>query len=371
MNREERRKNAAKQRPSNSKSSKDGAAKGRAYTTDARPTFEAASVSSGEDTSLASASSRSLFHYTNAHGLIGILRSGSLWATHSNFTNDAAECQIMAEVLKPQIAEETEVLIEKLIERKLLREDVRTQRDIADQQAQAALNALQGAQRNISPIYICSFCHHTEGSAEYDHGLLSQWRGYGNGFAIEFDELKIDRLAFLEGQKHHYQGVLTDAVEYYDHKARAKLDNLKGIASAVNRKLFERSGQVYDDIFGPHQFDAEYVKAYLGPLPFLKHPGFSAENEYRIAALADRPRTSDVPDGKTFKKVHFRSNAGTGIVTPYIELFSDLNEPLPIKSILVGPHSNQDHQEEAIELLLEQYAPGIEVRRSGLTFRNL
>lgn len=32
-----------------------------------------------------------LLHYTTAAGLNGILRNGSLWATHSSFLNDAEE----------------------------------------------------------------------------------------------------------------------------------------------------------------------------------------------------------------------------------------------------------------------------------------
>ena len=315
--------------------------------------------------------SKSLFHYTNSNGLIGILKSNSLWATHSNFTNDSSECQIMSAVLKPQLIEETASLIPKLVAKGLLKASVLEVTDIVEKQCQAALNALTKAQRNIAPVYICSFCLHSEDEPAYNDGLLSQWRGYGNGFAIEFDELKIDRLAKMEADQYHYQGVLTDAVEYFDHKQRAKLERLSGLAAAVNRKLFETGSRTYNDIFGTHQFDDKIVRAYIEPLPFLKSSGFSEENEYRIAALADKIRSDDVPIGKRFKDVEFRSNPQTGTVVPYIELFKSLDEPLPIKSVLIGPHSNQDHQHESIEMLLKRFAPSAIVRRSGLTFRGL
>jgi len=50
--------------------------------------------------------SRPLFHYTTAHGLIGILNTRSLFATHAEFLNDSKECQLLKKILAPQLAAE-------------------------------------------------------------------------------------------------------------------------------------------------------------------------------------------------------------------------------------------------------------------------
>ncbi len=54
----------------------------------------------------------------------------------------------------------------------------------------------------------------------------------------------------------------------------------------------------------------------------------------------------------------------------YSALAFDNSEPtLPIKSILIGPHPNQDNQQTAVELLLNQHGIKAEVRRSKLSLR--
>jgi hypothetical protein len=40
-----------------------------------------------------------LVHYTSAQGLEGILRSNTLWATHSSYTNDEEELQTWKKLL--------------------------------------------------------------------------------------------------------------------------------------------------------------------------------------------------------------------------------------------------------------------------------
>ena len=59
-----------------------------------------------------------------------------------------------------------------------------------EKEAMNSVNSILRATNNISPFFITSFCIHHQGTYEYSHGLLSQWRGYArSGFAIEFDEV--------------------------------------------------------------------------------------------------------------------------------------------------------------------------------------
>ena len=43
---------------------------------------------------------------------------------------------------------------------------------------------------------------------------------------------------------------------------------------------------------------------------------------------------------------------------PYVDLFAELPDKLPIKSVIVGPHPNQELQHHAIELLLDRFVVG-------------
>src|SRR5258706_2326348 len=114
-----------------------------------------------------------LFHYTDASGLLGILRSCSLWTTHCQSLNDSSE---MHYAIK-QACDLLDCLVKKGPEEKgrfLL-----GARDLLDK-------AFEG--EGLAP-YIVSFC---------DLGnLLSQWREYGDrgsGFSIGFDFKRLSAL---------------------------------------------------------------------------------------------------------------------------------------------------------------------------------
>src|SRR5438067_11966871 len=106
--------------------------------------------------------SRSLFHYTTASGLVGILRTQSLFATHSNFLNDSSECRILRELLKPKITREMEEAVPDLIKRQWLKEEVYEEHGskIHEMQAEKVLDSMIVALERIAPFYICSFCLH-------------------------------------------------------------------------------------------------------------------------------------------------------------------------------------------------------------------
>ena len=109
-----------------------------------------------------------LFHYTDAAGLHGIIRSGEFWATHVYYLNDSQEFKYAARLINEQFSD--------LIDR-------------GEGDTALFLDRLRGTiQSNftiwssIAGIYAVCFC--TNGN------LLSQWRAYsanGSGFSIGFD----------------------------------------------------------------------------------------------------------------------------------------------------------------------------------------
>jgi hypothetical protein len=68
------------------------------------------------------------------------------------------------------------------------------------------------------------------------------------------------------------------------------------------------------------------------------------------------------------RDIQFRSGEN-GPVVPYIAVFDNSELTLPIKSDFDRPHPNQDNQQTAVELLLNQHGIKAEVRRSKLSLR--
>ena len=168
--------------------------------------------------------------------------------------------------------------------------------------------------------------------------------------------------------------MITDTVAYEDHEARVKPDQFQLMAGAFLRTiipqfrtLLPRKRRELNEIIGTAIIN-DFARPFLSVAPFLKHSGFKEESEYRIVALCNRPTKFDLGDGRKIKEYHFRSKPD-GNVVPYIALYDGLQKPLPIKSVIVGPHAQQENQRMAVELLLERCEINAEVRVSELPFR--
>jgi hypothetical protein len=312
--------------------------------------------------------SRSLFHYTNAQGLIGILDTRSLFATHSDYSNDSSECRLILKYLNNQLAEEYAGYLPKLIAKNLLNPKILEERSLLEREAQKSVQAMLSAVNLTAPYFITSFCMHDKDTYEYEHGLLSQWRGYARGgFAIEFDEFGIDALNKEEHAGWRYQGMLTSAVIYEDHEAFVNPKEFAGMGGAFLRNIFA-DNPIADEILGVGKVE-DFGRLFLARAPFIKHYGFSEEEEYRIVAMPNRRTKADPGEKREIKDIHFRTGTD-GNVVPYIALYEEMCKPLPIQSIIVGPHARQDNQRLAVELLLERFEVNAAVRVSESTFRS-
>jgi hypothetical protein len=315
-----------------------------------------------------------IFHYTDANGLIGILSSSTLFATDYRYLNDPSEASEIKKLILPvfqsEIAEISPKLVEKNFLNKKFYEDFGT--NVHSLEAEAMYRSMIRAIDNVSPFFLLSFCRHYPGSEEFNHGLLSQWRGYasGGGFAIEFDEEKLDALVKEEYEKFSYAGFRSDNVVYEDHQELLPTESFRGVAGELVRRLFEGAGKDISAITGHKNFD-EAAILFAKTAPFLKHVGFSEEEEYRISMICLRLRRGfqkAKEEKRKLKPISFRSRGS--LVVPYIKLFEGFDKPLPIKSIIVGPHPYQDAQKEAALMLLESYGLDVEVRLSSIPYRH-
>lgn len=213
-----------------------------------------------------------------------------------------------------------------------------------------------------------SFCRHEEGTQAFEHGLLSQWRGYAEagGFAIEFDEGKLDTLLKAETLKFAYAGTKSADVRYEKFEEVFDPDTYKGLAGAMILEVFDHAGIDVSAVTGRTNID-EVMAAYVQSAPFLKHWGFGEEREYRIVVVCIRP--SKIPEGETRtpKRIKFRHR--NGLIVPYIEQFETSTQRIPIKSIIVGPHPAQDKQAEAVAMALESEGMDASIRPSEIPYR--
>jgi hypothetical protein len=309
----------------------------------------------------------SIFHYTDAAGLVGILSSNSLFATHYRCLNDSTEAAVIRDLLMPILIAEIGDITPKLVERGWLKKEFYEQYGTAGHQtqAEALYRAVTSTVDNVSPFFVLSFCRHDEGSEQFSHGLLSQWRGYadGGGVAIEFDEAKIDALMNAEEKTFVYGVTKTSDVLYEKYESLFKPEQFRGLASAMLGRLFDKDTS---EVTGKKNID-EAVRDYILIAPFLKHLGFREEREYRMVLAPVRKKSIIKGHKGLTKPIEFRVR--NGLVVPYIEMFKSFDQPLPIKSIIVGPHAHQEVQEDAIRIMAEHLGVELVIRRSEIPFR--
>jgi hypothetical protein len=182
----------------------------------------------------------SVFHYTDSAGLLGILSSESLFATHYRYLNDVSEGSLIRDLILPILEEEITDLNSELRERGLLRGFYETHGARGNRlQAEGFYTSLVNGLDDTTPPFVLSFCRHTEAPA-IKHGLLSQWRGYAGsaGFAIEFDEEEL-----VEHETFAYPFIKSDYVRYERYDDLFDREVYRGVAGELIRRTFGRFGQ--------------------------------------------------------------------------------------------------------------------------------
>ncbi len=232
-------------------------------------------------------------------------------------------------------------------------------------QAEGFFKTLLRLVNDISPLFVLSFCRHQEGSKEFAHGLLSQWRGYGEagGFAIEFDEAGLEELLKVETENFAYVGCKSDDVLYENYEQLFVADDFKGLAGEMIRRIFEPRD--VSSVTGRKNFDA-FVPKFMRVAPFMKHWGFREEREYRI--LFSCIQWNKLPAGEKRPAKEIKTRVRDGQLIPYIKVF-ERGSRLPIKSIIVGPHPSQELQYEAAKLMVSTEGFDATVRLSEIPYR--
>lgn len=265
------------------------------------------------------------YHYTDAQGLLGIIKNGRLWATDIRFLNDPSEGSFLPERLISLMESKPGGINN-------------TEREV--------ITGLQDALRNPNSNY-SSFC--TSLSANGD--LLSQWRGYGSfgkGYAVGLS---------LEGLLPHPQVASYYDVIYGD-------DGLEELAFDL-LDLFVSSVNKWKDMM----FD-EWVSTLSVLAKSFKDPSYSEEQESRLVCSYSG---DDNDRFQNEKPLRFRAR-GSDLI-PYIPLSLNLLKDgemprLPIKRIVIGPGVDFERNYISINELLKAHSyDDVVVEQSNIPFR--
>lgn len=262
-----------------------------------------------------------LCHYTNQHGLLGIISTGDIWATSVNDLNDRSEFEYAKELAESLIASRIE--------------------DKIDERKKRHLGYLRNAVLNAG-INICV----TSWSSRIDD--LSQWRAYsrtGTGYSID-----------LKGS------VLRDFARAQDFILAACIYD-KGTQESVLRSLIDENLAQNIEWEKKHPKPDKHEKFMLEQsgrnfayhinryASLFKHPGFAAEDEWRLISKPISVSRMDFRPGISTIASHFRFSLRDKCAhrgdKPTIRL----------ESVHVGPCPEPELAQQKVRFLLAKYSP--------------
>jgi hypothetical protein len=260
-----------------------------------------------------------LFHYTSLEGLIGILDSNEIWATHIEYLNDSSELRYALELARNEL----KIRLRHATEDKL------------KDKIECLLDELDS--HSIGNISISCL---TE-----ERDLLSQWRAYGGkgaGFSIGFNVSHLMKLAItnqyqlvkveydLDKQKQIISRLIDDCLD--DNFNTSKFGPVNTRESEDGTPIT----MIYVQMVGGNFIENLYTVA-----PCLKDASFGEEREWRII--------SRIPH----KDANFRINKA--MLVPYNKILLG-NKIEYLKSITVGPNHHENLMIESVRKLMLKYA---------------
>lgn len=276
-----------------------------------------------------------LHHYTNQHGLLGIVSTGEIWATSVSNLNDRKEFEYAKDL--------AESLISSCIKQE---PDERKRRHLG-----YLRNAAAGAGINI--------CVSSWSSRADD---LSQWRAYsgtGTGYSIDLKGSSLRE--FAEAQNF----ILAACI--YEPSAQERV--LRSLIDADLAQNIEREGSHPPE--GDHErYMLEqnggsfcyHINRYAS---LFKHPGFAAEEEWRVISKPINVHRMQFRPGVSTIASHFRFSLRDG--------HEYQGEPtIRLDSVHVGPCPEPELARQTVRFLLAKHSPPLhhpEVIVSNVPYR--
>jgi hypothetical protein len=278
-----------------------------------------------------------LYHYTTQEGLLGILESKQLWATHYRYLNDASEGQIVSKLLFDELANR-----------------------IGDEgvisQGETILSEITS-----QDVYVTSFSE--------DGNLLSQWRAYsGNfgGYSIGFSTNYLEAIGkhfFNNISGPHYlpdnplircQYFIDDVERQLKEKIKKAVDSYINEQEEIIRTYAERTG-----CLTPAAIALKHFRDFSRECAITKDYAFHEEREWRLVVNLHQFGY----DG------FFRQ--GRSMLIPYLKIPLTCPEQRPeIKRIFIGPCPNPAEARKSIKMLLnKQNIWNVDIKDSMIPYR--
>lgn len=279
------------------------------------------------DHALSAPPEKTLFHYTTQLGLLGILKTQEIWATHTQHLNDSREFKHAVGVFRQEVASL-----------------------VGSCQHDDRRNCLKEIERaclhSSGNINICVACF------SEDADSLSQWRSYAgkNGFSLGF---RGNHLAGLVQTEDAYLAPCIYDEARQREVARALIEEIAdincGIVAAPQSSYMGSSP--FLDFFNVHHHFA----------PLFKHPSFADEKEWRIIVG---------PVNCERERYDFRP--GPSMITPFYRFpLMTRDQSLGISELVIGPNPHEQRAAEAAQNMLLKYRlKNVRISKSEVPYRN-
>ena len=298
-----------------------------------------------------------LYHYTTPEGLLGILKSGSIRATHVRYLNDQTE-------LRNALSSEFENLM------------LNTMFPAADEEQRKNLHDLKRRDEETQEeeVFVASFTDDgvvqgAEGCTPGDR--LSQWRAYSNqagGFSLAFDSKQLMAPWKSKAPLGAYRSSLLRCKYGADEKRDAaervgkwglglvqrvhesQLDHFRGKVGVDPDPGDLRMLEFGSDAYAWGAANAVYFSSEAAR---FKDEAFSEEREWRFVLHARRSELLDAHHTDPGSPViHFRN--GRFGLTPYMEIPLRLSsDESPLRRVVTGPSQQGEEAVAGVRLLLE------------------
>ncbi|MEC5396699.1 DUF2971 domain-containing protein [Uliginosibacterium sp. H1] len=278
-----------------------------------------------------------LYHYTSAAGLLGMIQGKSLHATHYAHLNDRVDGIFGMSVLEKQI----DTLA----------------RDLAIESTGLPDTRYKPSYfQDGNDLFVCCF------SSKFDHH--GQWMEYGDrgqGYALEFSSHGLATIGRSHGGS--TQPRLLKVLYKKDEQDKLIAHAKELTLAFIKERAGSCSSKYEKDVFHSNCLRVLAENLYLYCFA-MKDPRFADEEEWRLCIPMDR---------KAEEQISFRS--GKYGITPYIELCNHFScstnrSHLPIVNIYPGPNVDEYSAKQAWRLLKwKTSAPGHMQDYSSLPIR--
>lgn len=254
-----------------------------------------------------------LYHYTTQEGLLGIVKSQEIWASHTQYLNDEREFRHAIDLVKDELS--------------------RMERD---PRLQDSMQFIAGMKSELElgiesiNVFVCSFSE--------DGDVLSQWRAYSSG-----------RSGFSVGFSGDFLRAVIDELQFWLVPVIYDEDKQRVFVRTLLNDLFEEARTQREPTAGSYAHDTRpggNLVAYLNRYaPILKHRSFSEEREWRIIS---RPTSC--------WNEHYDVRPGTSMLIPYIRIpLSSDQRHFRIEEIVIGPTPHPIQSSESVLGLFEKH----------------